>query len=80
MLLESERSKGLRCPHPPLDTTLSGSSAPVCPDPDPSETSSGDKGGVHSESENKRGASGKLSCIVGCIEANLKQFWSWAEY
>ena len=43
------------------ETTPSGSLAPVCPDPDPSEASSDDKGGVHSESENNRGTLGSFS-------------------
>ena len=41
--------------------TPSESWAPVHPDPDPSEASSDDEGGVHSESENERGASGSSS-------------------
>ena len=41
--------------------TPSGSLAPVHPDPDSSEASSNDEGGVHSESENERGASGSSS-------------------
>ena len=36
--------------------------APVHPDPDPSEASSDDEAGVHSESENERGALGSSSC------------------
>ena len=43
------------------EPTLSGSLEPVHPDPDPSEASSDDEGGVHSESENERGASGSSS-------------------
>ena len=41
--------------------TPSGSLAPVHPDPDPSEASSDDEGGIHSESKKERGASGSSS-------------------
>lgn len=61
MLLECKRSPTTRHSSSLSEPTLFESSAPVRPIPDPSEGSSNDEDGIHSERKSERGASGNSS-------------------
>ena len=61
VLLKCKRSPTTRHSSSLSEPTLFGSSAPVRPIPDPSEGSSNDEDGIHSERKSERGTSGNSS-------------------